>query len=258
MALCLEIKDLHVAVGGNSILKGVNLSLRQGEVHALMGPNGSGKSTLSNAIMGNPRFTVIAGDILWDGCSLLGIASDARSCQGLFLAFQYPVAIPGVTVANFLREALNVRRRGSDGKREPIPPREFRRLLQGKMAQLQIDSSFATRYLNDGFSGGEKKRLEMMQMAILQPKLAILDEPDSGLDIDAIKSVSEGVNALRGPDLGILIITHYQRILNFVRPDFVHVMLDGRIVRSGGWELAMELENKGYDWLKAEVTRDAA
>jgi Fe-S cluster assembly ATP-binding protein len=258
----LVIKNLHVSVDGTPILKGVDLTVNKGEVHALMGPNGSGKSTLSNAIMGHPRYEVIAGDILMDGESILELQADARARQGLFLAFQYPVAIPGVTVANFLRTALNAQRFGGNaaggvngGKQaEAITPREFRKLLKDKMALLKIDDSFAGRYLNDGFSGGEKKRVEVMQMAVLRPQIAILDEPDSGLDIDAIKTVSEGVNALRGEDLGILIITHYQRILNYVQPDFVHVMLYGRIARSGGRVLAEELEHQGYDWLKAEVS----
>lgn len=257
----LAIKNLHVSVDGSAILKGVDLAVLNGEVHALMGPNGSGKSTLSNTIMGHPRYQVTAGDILWRGESILDLAADARARLGLFLAFQYPVAIPGVTVANFLRTALNAQRFGGNAaagvnggtQAEAITPREFRKLLKEKMALLKIDDSFAGRYLNDGFSGGEKKRVEIMQMAVLKPQIAILDEPDSGLDIDAIKTVSAGVNALRGPDLGILIITHYQRILNYVQPDFVHVMLDGRIVRSGGRELAVELEHHGYDWLKAEV-----
>ncbi len=255
-----EIRNLHAGIESREILKGLNLTMNKGEIHALMGPNGSGKSTLSNTIMGHPRYEVTAGDILWDGESLLSLSADARARKGLFLAFQYPVAIPGVTVANFLRTALNAQRfegnaaAGHNGEQKAaITPREFRKLLKEKMGLLKIDESFGGRYLNDGFSGGEKKRVEIMQMAVLRPQLAILDEPDSGLDIDAIRTVSEGVNALRGPGLGVLIITHYQRILNYVQPDFVHVMLDGRVVRSGGSELAHELEKQGYDWLKAEV-----
>lgn len=255
----LIVRDLHVSVDGKPILKGVDLTVRQGEVHALMGPNGSGKSTLSNAIMGHPRYAVTAGDILWDGESILELASDARARKGIFLAFQYPVAIPGVTVANFLRTALNAQRFGGSAVggnghgEQTMSPREFRNLLKGMMSLLKIDDTFAGRYVNDGFSGGEKKRVEIMQMGILKPKVAILDEPDSGLDIDAIRTVSDGVNALRRSDLGLLIITHYQRILNYVRPDFVHVMMDGRVVRSGDATLAEELEHQGYDWLKAEV-----
>jgi Fe-S cluster assembly ATP-binding protein len=221
-----------------------------------MGPNGSGKSTLANTLLGNPRYEVTGGDILFKGESLLGMETDARSRAGLFLAFQYPVAIPGVTVSNFLRTALNARlapRAAGDGtlpSKRGIAPREFRALLREKMALLRMDEAFALRYLNDGFSGGEKKRTEILQMAMLKPEIAIMDETDSGLDIDALRIVSEGVNALSGPDLGVLVITHYQRILDYIKPHFVHVMLDGRVTLSGGPELALELESRGYDFVR--------
>jgi Fe-S cluster assembly ATP-binding protein len=252
----LVIRDLHVAVEGKEILKGLSLNVSKGEIHALMGPNGSGKSTLANTLMGHPRYQVTQGDILFKGESVLEQEADERSRAGLFLAFQYPVGIPGVSVANFLRTALNARLaapeagNGAVPARRGIAPKEFRALLQSKMALLQMDESFAGRYLNDGFSGGEKKRAEILQMAILKPEIAVMDETDSGLDIDALRIVSEGVNALAGPELGVLIITHYQRILNYVKPHFVHVMVDGRIVHSGGPELALELESKGYDWMR--------
>jgi Fe-S cluster assembly ATP-binding protein len=252
----LVVKDLHVSVEGKEILKGLSLEVRKGEVHALMGPNGSGKSTLANTLMGHPRYEVTAGEILFKGESLLGLESDVRSRAGLFLAFQYPVAIPGVTVSNFLRTAMNARlapRAPGDGtmpSKKGIAPREFRALLREHMALLKMDESFALRYLNDGFSGGEKKRTEILQMAMLKPEIAIMDETDSGLDIDALRVVSEGVNALAGPDLGVLVITHYQRILDYIKPHFVHVMLDGRITLSGGPELALELESRGYDFVR--------
>jgi Fe-S cluster assembly ATP-binding protein len=250
MAVALEIRNLHVSVEGKPILKGVNLTVRQGEVHALMGPNGSGKSTLANTLMGHPDYEVTGGQIIFDGHDLLELAADERSRLGLFLAFQYPIAIPGVTLANFLRQAVNARRKDQnpDDKGMPIP--EFRRMLMGKMDLLQMDHSFAGRYLNDGFSGGEKKRAEILQMATLEPKIAVLDETDSGLDIDALRIVSEGVNKLAGPDLGVLVITHYQRILNYVKPEFVHIMMDGQIIETGGPEMALELEQRGYDWLR--------
>jgi Fe-S cluster assembly ATP-binding protein len=253
----LVIQDLHVAVEGKEILKGVTLAVRKGEIHALMGPNGSGKSTLANTLLGHPRYEVTAGDIRFKGESVLEMEPDERSRLGMFLAFQYPVGIPGVSVANFLRTALNARlapkEEDGNGKvptRRGIPPKEFRALLQERMALLRMDESFAGRYLNEGFSGGEKKRAEILQMAILKPEIAVMDETDSGLDIDALRIVSEGVNALAGPEMGVLLITHYQRILNYIKPHFVHVMLDGRIVHSGGAALAHELESKGYDWMR--------
>ena len=253
----LVIQDLHVAVEGKEILKGVTLLVRKGEIHALMGPNGSGKSTLANTLLGHPRYEVTGGDILFKGRSVLEMEPDERSRLGLFLAFQYPVAIPGVSVANFLRTALNARLAPAEGEgngkapaKRGIPPKEFRAMLQAQMKVLKMDDSFAGRYLNDGFSGGEKKRAEILQMAILKPEIAVMDETDSGLDIDALRIVSEGVNALAGPELGVLLITHYQRILNYIKPHFVHVMVDGRIVHSGGAGLALELESKGYDWMR--------
>lgn len=257
MTSTLEIRDLHAGIEGKEILKGVNLTIRQGEIHALMGPNGSGKSTLAYVIMGHPGYEVYSGDILLDGESILEMEPDERARAGLFLAFQYPVAIPGVTVANFLRQAVSAVR-GYTAQREegaPIgsnlmPMREFRKELTEAMKMLGIDPSFARRYLNEGFSGGEKKRAEILQLALLKPKFAVLDETDSGLDIDAVRAVAEGVNRLVGPDLGVLIITHYQRILNYIEPHYVHVFYDGRVVLSGGPELAQELEAKGYDWIR--------
>ena len=243
----LDIQNLHVAVEGKPILKGLSLKVRKGEIHALMGPNGSGKSTLANALMGNPKYEVTEGKILLNGADLLELSADERGRKGLFLAFQYPTAIPGVSVANFLRMALTARRKEM-GEEKPLPPKEFRSLVREKMALLKMDDSFAGRYINDGFSGGEKKRAEILQMAVLRPEIAILDETDSGLDIDALRIVAEGVNALAGPDLGVLLITHYQRILNYIKPQFVHVLVDGRIVKSGGPELAHELEAQGYDY----------
>jgi Fe-S cluster assembly ATP-binding protein len=254
----LVIKDLRVSVEGKEILKGLNLSINKGEIHAIMGPNGSGKSTLANTLMGHPAYEVTGGEILFKGKNIVDLAPDERSRLGMFLAFQYPSSIPGVSVANFLRTAVRAHAEGSDGADngdsvQGVSMREFRRLLKEKMEMLQMDASFARRYLNEGFSGGEKKRMEILQMAMLQPEIAILDETDSGLDIDALRIVSEGVNRLMGPELGVLIITHYQRILNYVRPEHVHIMVDGRIVLSGGPELALELEDKGYDWIKEEV-----
>lgn len=243
----LEIRDLHGSVEGKPILKGVTLTVQGGEVHAIMGPNGSGKSTLANTLMGHPRYEVTGGDVLFMGESILDKSPDERARQGLFLAFQYPVEVPGVTVANFLRQALKY------VKGREVPFSEFRQRLLEKMALLEMDPAMAGRYLNEGFSGGEKKRGEILQLALLEPKVAILDETDSGLDIDALKIVAEGVNRLRGPDLGVLVITHYQRILRYIEPDFVHVMMDGRIVRSGGKELAELLEEKGYEWLRQEI-----
>lgn len=246
----LVIKNLHVNIEDKEILKGLNLTVRQGEVHAIMGPNGTGKSTLAYTLMGHPAYTVTEGEVWFKGQNVLELEADERSRLGLFLAFQYPVAIPGVTVANFLRTAVNARRRALDPEDKGIPIPEFRKMLKEKMDLLKMESSFAGRYLNDGFSGGEKKRAEILQMATLKPEIAILDETDSGLDIDALRIVSEGVNALSGPDLGVLVITHYQRLLNYIKPHFVHIMLDGRIVESGGPDLALHLEEHGYEWVR--------
>ncbi len=244
----LEIDALRATVAGKEILKGLNLTIGAGEVHAIMGPNGSGKSTLANALMGNPRYTVTGGEVRFQGQPLAGMPPDARARVGLFLAFQYPVAVPGVTVVNFLRQAVNAVRG------EEVPIREFREELFVKMDLLKVDRDFARRYLNDGFSGGEKKRAEMLQLAMLKPSMAVLDETDSGLDIDALRTVADGVNELMNDDMGLLLITHYQRLLNYIKPQFVHVLIDGRIVRSGGPELAEELESTGYDTIEAEAS----
>ena len=246
----LEIRNLHVKIEDNEILKGVDLSVKQGEVHALMGPNGTGKSTLAYTLMGHPSYEVTEGEVWFKGQNILELSPDERAHLGLFLAFQYPVSIPGVTVANFLRTALNSQRKAANKEDKGISIPEFRRLLKERMQLLKMDSSFAGRYLNEGFSGGEKKRAEVLQMATLNPEIAIMDETDSGLDIDALRIVSEGVNVLRGPELGVLVITHYQRILNYIKPDYVHIMLGGRIVETGGPELALHLEEQGYDWLR--------
>jgi Fe-S cluster assembly ATP-binding protein len=254
----LVINDLYVSIDNKPILRGVNLTVRQGEVHAIMGPNGTGKSTLANTLMGHPSYTVTGGEVCFDGKNILDLAPDERSRLGVFLAFQYPVSIPGVTVANFLRTAINSRRRAVNHDDKGISIPEFRKMLKEKMEYLKMDHSFAGRYLNEGFSGGEKKRAEILQMAVLKPKIAILDETDSGLDIDALRIVSEGVNSLRGPDLGVLVITHYQRILNYINPDFVHVMMDGRIVESGGPDLALNLEQHGYEWVREKVESAAS
>jgi Fe-S cluster assembly ATP-binding protein len=252
----LEIQDLHVSVEGKEILKGVDLAVSRGEIHALMGPNGSGKSTLANTIMGHPGFEITKGKILFRGEDVTGMEADERARLGLFMAFQYPSAIPGVSVVNFLRTAINANRkaRGED----PINLKDFRKQLEGQMDLLKVDREFTRRYLNEGFSGGEKKRCEILQMAILKPIVSVLDETDSGLDIDALRTVADAVNAMRGPDLGALIITHYQRILGYVQPDFVHIMLDGRIVEQGGSELAAQLETKGYEWVRDRHNGKAA
>jgi Fe-S cluster assembly ATP-binding protein len=245
--MSLEIQNLHVRTEDREILHGVDLVVRKGETHALMGPNGSGKSTLANTIMGNPTYEVTEGKILFNGEDLTEADPDERARAGLFLAFQYPATIPGVSVANFLRMAVNARRE------EPIKVKEFGSMLGENMELLRIDRAFTSRYLNEGFSGGEKKRAEILQLAMLKPEIAVLDETDSGLDVDALRIVSDGVNALRGPEMGSLIITHYTRILDYVKPEFVHIMLDGRIVREGGPELADKLEEQGYDFIREEV-----
>ncbi len=251
------IDNLKVTIEGKEILKGLNLTVKQGEVHAIMGPNGTGKSTLAYTLMGHPSYSVTEGSVLFKGKQLLDLHTDERSRLGLFLAFQYPVSIPGVTVANFLRTAVNARRKALNIEDKGITIPEFRKMLIEKMQMLKMDHSFAGRYLNEGFSGGEKKRAEILQMAMLQPEIAILDETDSGLDIDALKIVSEGVNVLRAQNVGVLLITHYQRMLNYIKPDFVHVMLDGKIVESGGPELALNLEEHGYDWVREKYENNS-
>ncbi len=246
----IAIKNLHASVNGQEIVRGLDLEFRQGEVHAVMGPNGSGKSTLAKVMAGHPDYEVTEGDILLDGNSILDLEPDERARKGLFLAFQYPIEIPGVSNANFLRAALQSRL--PEG--EELDATDFYHRLYQKMDLLEIRREFTARSVNEGFSGGEKKRNEILQLAMLEPAFAVLDETDSGLDIDALQVVAKGVNQLRGPNLGILLITHYQRLLNYITPDFVHVMAQGRIVRSGGKELALELEAKGYDWLRPKAT----
>ncbi len=260
----LIIRDLHARIEDKEILRGVNLTVKKGETHALMGPNGSGKSTLANVIMGNPVYQVTQGEVIFKGLNILDLSPDKRARLGIFLAFQYPASVPGVTVANFLRRAYDARKEGYDPskegqqptgeapKRKGTPPSVFRKTLQGKMDLLKVNNEFIGRYLNDGFSGGEKKRAEILQMAVLEPEFAILDETDSGLDIDALRIVAEGVNALRGPGMGSLVITHYQRLLNYITPDIVHVMFKGQIIKTGDKQLALELEEKGYEWLIGE------
>lgn len=247
----MEIDGLEASVEGKQILKGVTLAVRPGEVHALMGPNGSGKSTLANTIAGHPRYEVQGGDVRLGGRSILEDSPDARARAGLFLAFQYPIEVPGVTVANFINASLKARGR-------EMPFIAFRQKLLEKIALLEWDESMARRYLNEGFSGGEKKRNEVLQMAMLEPAIAVMDETDSGLDIDSIQVVAKGVNSLRGPNMGILIITHYERILRYIHPDYVHIMFEGRIVRSGGPELVAEIEKRGYDWIREQVQAAAA
>jgi Fe-S cluster assembly ATP-binding protein len=248
----LRIENLRVAIGGKEILRGVNLTIRQGEIHALMGPNGSGKSTLSYAIMGHPNYEVLDGSVTLDGRDILTMEPDERAKAGLFLAFQYPTAIPGVTVANFLRHAVtNVRNPERKEGEDLIPMRDFRKELREQMDELGMDHDFARRYLNEGFSGGEKKRAEILQLAMLRPTFAILDETDSGLDIDAVRIVSEGVNRIAAKNsTGVLVITHYERILNYIKPQFVHILFGGQIVENGGPELVKQLEKDGYDWVR--------
>jgi Fe-S cluster assembly ATP-binding protein len=242
----LKIENLRVEIDGNEIVKGLDLEVGKGEIHALMGPNGSGKSTFANVLLGHPRYEVTDGTVTFEGEDVLELEPDERAKLGMFLAFQYPSEVPGVSVANFLRTAVN------SVREEELSPMEMYRLLQEKMAVMQMDPKFAERYLNEGFSGGEKKRNEILQMLMLDPRLAIMDETDSGLDIDALQVVARGVNEVRGPEFSAVIITHYQRILRYIEPDRVHVMLDGRIVTSGGKELAEQLEDKGYDWVRQE------
>ena len=242
----LEIRGLHAEVENKEILRGIDLTVRQSETHAIMGPNGSGKSTLANVIMGRPGYTVTAGQVLFNGEDITSLTPDQRARLGLFLAMQYPVEVPGVSVVNFLRTAYGA------VKGEQVSALEFRKHMKAKMDLLGVEDSMVARYVNEGFSGGEKKKVEILQLAVLEPKIAVLDETDSGLDIDSLKSVAEGIANLIGPDLGVLLITHYQRILNYITPQFVHVMMDGRLVKSGGRELALELEEKGYDSIRAE------
>jgi Fe-S cluster assembly ATP-binding protein len=242
----LKIESLHVEIDGQEIVKGLDLEVGEGEIHAIMGPNGSGKSTLANVLMGHPRYEVTGGSITFRGADVFELEPDERAKLGMFLAFKYPSEVPGVSVANFLRTAVN------SVREEELSPMDMYRLLQEKMKIMQMDPKFAERYLNEGFSGGEKKRNEILQMLMLEPRLAIMDETDSGLDIDALQVVARGVNELRGPEFSAVIITHYQRILRYIEPDHVHVMLDGRLVTSGGKELALDLEDKGYEWVRQE------
>ena len=247
-----KIEDLHVGIEGKEILKGVDLTVNAGEIHALMGRNGTGKSTLANALMGHPKYEITRGKIWLNGVEVTAMEPEERAIAGLFLAFQYPIAIPGVNVVSFLRAAIKAQR-GAD-----MPIRDFRILLKEQMKLLSMNENFAGRYVNDGFSGGEKKRLEILQMAMLNPKMVLLDETDSGLDIDALQVVAEGINRTMSPERGVLLVTHYQRILNFVKPNFVHVMMNGKIVKSGGPELALDLEKQGYDWLGKELKNETA
>ncbi len=251
----LEIRDLHVRAGEKEILRGLDLTVGKGEIHALMGPNGSGKSTLANVVMGHPNLEVTSGQVLFGGEDITGAEPDERARMGLFMAFQYPVSVPGVTVTKYLRTVLNAHR-AAHGE-EPIPLREFRQTVEAAMKLTNVPREFSTRYLNEGFSGGEKKRMEILQLALQRPELAILDETDSGLDIDALRVVANGVNAVAGPDMGVLIITHYQRILHLVQPSHVHVMYQGRIVREGGPELVDQLEARGYGWITESLEQAA-
>ena len=253
----LVVKNLHVKIEDKEILRGVDLTVKQGEIHAIMGPNGTGKSTLAYTLMGHPNYEVIEGEVWFKGQNILELQPDERARMGLFLAFQYPVSIPGVTVANFLRSALNARRRAVNPEDKGVPIPEFRKMLKEQMSLLKMDHTFAGRYLNEGFSGGEKKRAEILQMAALKPEIGILDETDSGLDIDALRIVADGVNALMSSDMGVLVITHYQRLLNYIKPHFVHIMLDGKIVESGGPDLALHLEEQGYDWVREKYEETA-
>jgi Fe-S cluster assembly ATP-binding protein len=244
----LEIRDLHATVDGKEILRGINLTIKKGEIHAIMGPNGSGKSTLAKILAGHPAYVVTKGEVLFEGRNLLELAPDERAREGVFLAFQYPVEVPGVSNAQFLRLAYNEKRKHLG--EEELDPLEFKDLLTERAKVVEMDAGLMSRSVNEGFSGGEKKRNEILQMAVLEPKLAVLDETDSGLDIDALRIVSEGVNKLRTPENAVVLVTHYQRLLNYIVPDHVHVLYKGRIVRTGGRELALELEEKGYDWIK--------
>jgi Fe-S cluster assembly ATP-binding protein len=246
-----EIKNLSASVAGKPILKGLSLAINQGEVHGLMGPNGSGKSTLSNVIMGHPAYEVTGGEIVFKGQNILELETEERARAGLFMAFQYPVAIPGVTVAKFLKTAMDAMNKG-----KPVATAEFLKNLRANMDYLEMDQAFLNRFMNEGFSGGEKKRMEILQMLMLAPRLAVLDETDSGLDIDALQVVAKGVNRLVGPNLGLLVITHYERLLNYIKPDHLHILMDGKIALSGGREVVKKLEEKGYDWVREEFGRE--
>jgi Fe-S cluster assembly ATP-binding protein len=252
----LEIRDLHAVIDGKEILKGITMTVNKGEVHAIMGPNGSGKSTLAKVLAGHPSYEVTKGEVLYEGRNLLELAPDERAREGIFLAFQYPIEVPGVSNSQFLRLAYNEKRKHRG--EEELDPLEFKDLLRERAKIVEMDASFMTRSVNEGFSGGEKKRNEILQMAVLEPKLAVLDETDSGLDIDALRIVAGGVNQLRNPENAIILVTHYQRLLNYIVPDYVHVLSGGRIVREGGKELALELEEKGYDWIKGATDKGAS
>lgn len=251
----LEIRNLHASVDGNEILKGINLTINPGEVHAIMGPNGSGKSTLAKVLAGHPSYEVTAGEVIYNGKNLLEMTPDERAREGVFMAFQYPVEVPGVSNAQFLRLAYNEKQKHHG--QEELDPLEFKDLLKEKARIVEMDASFMTRSVNEGFSGGEKKRNEILQMAVLDPKLSVLDETDSGLDIDALRIVAGGVNKLHSPDKAVILVTHYQRLLNYIKPDYVHIMLDGRIVESGGPDLALHLEEQGYDWVREKYEETA-